>query len=149
MGRHLASILAHSLALCADPIIAQVDDNPTADDSPPSSTPGSRNASIPSLASRSSSIRSPSIAGAPELQATETDIISPISIVHVTFPKLSEAKRFKLIGSLQSWTFNAMGYSSDELLGCVGIIFESVRNMEGVDFDLGEYFLIGLQTFFS
>lgn len=53
------------------------------------------------------------------------------------FPVLSEAKRFKLIANLQSWTFNAMSYTSDELLSCVGIIFESVRNMEGVHFDLG------------
>lgn len=52
------------------------------------------------------------------------------------FPVLSEAKRFKLIANLQSWTFNAMSYTPDELLSCVGIIFESVRNMEGVGFDL-------------
>jgi len=56
-----------------------------------------------------------------------------------SFPVLSEAKRFKLIGNLQSWTFNAMSYNSDELLSCVGIIFESVRNMEGVQFDMDKF----------
>jgi hypothetical protein len=31
-----------------------------------------------------------------------------------------------------------MSYTSDELLAGVGLIFESVRSMEGVEFDLGE-----------
>lgn len=31
-----------------------------------------------------------------------------------------------------------MEYTSDELLSLVGLMFESVRNMEGVEFDLGE-----------
>lgn len=58
-------------------------------------------------------------------------------LVPAMFPLSSETKRAKLIGTLQSWTFNAMSFTSDELLSCVGLMFESVRNMEGVEFDLG------------
>lgn len=145
LGRHLASILAHSLALCADPppvkdialgsegriLPAHVLDAIPA--SPSSSPSTSRNTSITESAfSTAPSITSTSPPPEPKSVAPPPRPPAPA----LTFPLLDEAKRFKLIGNLQSWSFNAMSYNSDELLSCVGIMFESVRNMAGVEFDL-------------
>lgn len=90
----------------------------------------------------SASSQNPSNAGVPELESPTIEIPLRLPAAHLSFPVLSETKRLKLISNLQSWTFNAMGYSSEELLGCVGLIFESVRNMEGVEFDLGQCFVL-------
>lgn len=139
LGRHLASILAHSLALCADPVqIDQTHPLPTIPGSSTTSPATSRNASVASISSsapeRSTSI---SLVAPTDLESNPMLLRPPPAFS--SFPVASESKRFKLIGNLQSWTFNAMGYSSDELLSCVGIIFESIRNMEGVDFDLDRF----------
>ena len=139
LGRHLASILAHSAALCAAPtsispaiISASIPSSPISPDS-------SRHPSI----SDQSSIHTDSfpILPPPDLEAVPLVSALPVEMtsVPIIFPVFSLAKRVKLIGSLQSWTFDAMSMSSDELLGCVGIMFESLRNMHGVDFDLGSF----------
>ncbi|SCZ98798.1 BZ3500_MvSof-1268-A1-R1_Chr3-1g05628 [Microbotryum saponariae] len=160
LGRHLASLLAHSLSLCSEPQPPPTDEvhfdtDPLASDEgriptkvlPPipgsvdSSPSASRNTSVStgslsfSAAGSSLSERIDEPAGAvPPLHAS-----APSAPKATSFPVISEAKRCKLIASLQSWSFNAMGHSSDDLLSCVGIIFEGVRNMEGVDFDLTQY----------
>lgn len=135
LGRHLASILAHSLALCADPMpLESFHSLPAIPGSATTSPTTSRNASMTSVPSRNSSI-----VNSLDFKPTSPSVpFIPIP-TRVLFPQLSQTKRAKLIGNLQSWTFNAMSFSPDELLSCVGIIFESVRNMEGVDFDLGQY----------
>lgn len=52
------------------------------------------------------------------------------------WPQLDDAHRFKLVGQLQSWSFDAMSYDDDELLASVGIMFEALHSMDGVEFDL-------------
>lgn len=137
LGRHLASLLAHSLALCADPVADDTLPQPLA------AIPGSPSAS-PSL-SRNTSLSTDSISLEAGTCSTSSDFEPVLPALPLrtgplppAFPVVSEAKRLKLIGNLQSWSFNAMSYSPDELLACVGIMFESVRNMAGVDFDLGK-----------
>lgn len=139
LGRHLAGILAHSLSLCSDPaspptseILPEAD--PFAEEAL-AAIPGSP-ATSPST-SRNTSVSESTFSAAPSLADTAATFDSTLPPPPPVFPALSEAKRFKLIGNLQSWTFNAMSYNSDELLSCVGIMFESVRNMEGVQFDSG------------
>lgn len=56
------------------------------------------------------------------------------------FPSVSRADRIKLVGFLQSWSFDALSLTPNELLVCMGLIFESLGSMEGVDFDLGTLF---------
>ncbi|GAA5911213.1 3',5'-cyclic-nucleotide phosphodiesterase PDE2 [Sporobolomyces salmoneus] len=161
LGRHLASLLAHSLALCAEPKVADLVD--------PEATPeqggGDTVASVPLEAIPASPTTSPS----PTRTASTTffadstapsSATSPISPFEcdealpttspsdplpaltapppppATFPVPASDDRHLLICGLQSWSFNAMSYTSDELLIGVGLIFESVRNMEGVEFDL-------------
>jgi hypothetical protein len=154
LGRHLASLLAHSLSLCADPPKSTVEFNPSEDESDASAhlaaIPGSPSTSPVPSRNTSVSAESMSFSMAGSLPSTsppyEPSMAALPSLTNVVpsapaFPVLSEAKRFKLINNLQSWTFNAMSYTSDELLSCVGIIFESVRNMEGVQFDLGSSLL--------
>ncbi|KAM0752027.1 HD-domain/PDEase-like protein [Meredithblackwellia eburnea MCA 4105] len=140
LGRHLAGILAHSLSLCSDPPPSAtepaVPETAGNNDMLLGDIPGSPDPS-PST-SRNTSVSESILSSTPSLSDTAPTYESsiPSRPPAPTFPVLSEAKRFKLIGNLQSWTFNPMGYSSDELLSCVGIMFESVRNMEGVSFDL-------------
>lgn len=55
----------------------------------------------------------------------------------MSFPTVSAADRAKLVGNLQSWSFDALSLTPDELLTCMSLIFESLASMEGVDFDLG------------
>ncbi|GAA5998996.1 3',5'-cyclic-nucleotide phosphodiesterase PDE2 [Rhodotorula paludigena] len=148
LGRHLASLLAHSLALCAEPkletvssteeIVEQLAQPPHLEPipaSPLTSPTPSRNTSVSaeSVTLNNAGIIPPSFPNDEPAEALSPRPAGP------QFPVLSEAKRFKLIANLQSWSFNAMSYSSDELLSCVGIIFESVRNMEGVEFDLDRF----------
>ncbi|GAA5899894.1 hypothetical protein JCM5296_006208 [Sporobolomyces johnsonii] len=155
LGRHLASLLAHSLALCAEPKPAEVQPDPI--EEPPTLTPHPLQAipASPSTSpstSRHTSISVDSTTGSDSMSPTtpfdcsvppsanaESMPILPAHLPAPAFPVLSEDKRFKLISNLQSWSFNAMAYTSDELLACVGIIFESVRNMEGVDFDFDRF----------
>ncbi|GAA6059261.1 hypothetical protein JCM10212_006654 [Sporobolomyces blumeae] len=153
LGRHLASLLAHSLALCADPRAADV----AADDStsplagvPLDAIPASPTISPSPTQTASTSFfadsTAPSSATSPvspficdDSPSRPADSSHPLSLAPPAsaFPVISESRRFKLIAGLQSWSFNAMSYSPDELLACAGIIFEGVRSMEGVDFDLG------------
>ncbi|KAK4046188.1 3',5'-cyclic-nucleotide phosphodiesterase [Microbotryomycetes sp. JL201] len=143
LGRHLASLLAHSLSLCAtdESQPEQVAHEPLAaiPGSPVSSAVPSRNTSLStesaafSLSGSLASQSPPDVEAAPPLPSTRLPTAAP------AFPILSEAKRSKMIGILQSWSFNAMAFSSDDLLSAVGIIFEGVRNMDGVDFDLAQF----------
>lgn len=55
------------------------------------------------------------------------------------FPSVSRADRIKLVGFLQSWSFDALSLTPNELLVCMGLIFESLGSMEGVDFDLDRF----------
>ncbi|KAK4699221.1 hypothetical protein P7C70_g7042, partial [Phenoliferia sp. Uapishka_3] len=137
LGRHLAGILAHSLSLCSDPPTTDILPEAFPGDGPLAAIPGSP-ATSPST-SRNTSVSGSVFSSAPSLSDTAAtfDSALPPRPPAPIFPVLSEAKRFKLIGNLQSWTFNAMSYNADELLSCVGIMFESVRNMEGVSFDNG------------
>ncbi|GAA5829618.1 hypothetical protein JCM3766R1_001240 [Sporobolomyces carnicolor] len=156
LGRHLASLLAHSLALCAEPKAVQFGDQdateraPAAAGVPLEAIPASPTISLSPTQTVSttffadstapSSATSPispfecdeSLAAAPDAPPTLT-AHPPLP----TFPVLSTDDRSRLISGLQSWSFNAMSYSADELLAGVGLIFESVRSMEGVEFDLG------------
>ncbi|KAL8292738.1 hypothetical protein RQP46_001350 [Phenoliferia psychrophenolica] len=150
LGRHLAGILAHSLSLCADAPPPTTDilpsPIPVAESVLPlglaealAAIPGSP-ATSPST-SRHTSVSESTFSTAPSLSDTAPTYDSqlPLPPQAPVFPVLSEAKRFKLIGNLQSWTFNAMSYNPDELLSCVGIMFESVRNMDGVQFDADRF----------
>ncbi|GAA5899274.1 hypothetical protein JCM6882_009302 [Rhodosporidiobolus microsporus] len=148
LGRHLASLLAHSLSLCAEPRsndVETLDDNSLLNPQPHhlDAIPGSP-ATSPTP-SRNTSVSAESVnysnAGMipPSFPNDTPSMPLPPPPPVNAFPVLSEAKRFKLIANLQSWSFNAMAYSADELLACVGIIFESVRNMEGVEFDLERF----------
>ncbi|GAA5851196.1 hypothetical protein JCM8547_004162 [Rhodosporidiobolus lusitaniae] len=148
LGRHLASLLAHSLSLCAEPKGAtesdvEVLEEPTLTPHTLEAIPGSPATSPTPSRNTSVSAESVSYSNAgiipPSFPEDGPSIPLPQSHAGPSFPVLSEAKRFKLIANLQSWSFNAMSYSADELLACVGIIFESVRNMEGVDFDLDRF----------
>ncbi|GAA5978697.1 hypothetical protein JCM11641_006146 [Rhodosporidiobolus odoratus] len=148
LGRHLACLLAHSLALCADPKTAAMEDDSLEEHlaphalevipgSPVTSPTPSRNTSVSAESATFSN-------GGMIPPSFPCDTASPLPVPlprpeAPAFPQLDEAKRFKLIANMQSWSFNAMAYSSDELLACVGIIFESVRNMEGVEFDLDRF----------
>ncbi|BGP40013.1 3',5'-cyclic-nucleotide phosphodiesterase [Rhodotorula kratochvilovae] len=159
LGRHLASLLAHSLALCAEPRTVDIDP-PVAEQldepislpvhvhhleaipaSPVTSPTPSRNTSVSaeSVSFNNAGMIPPTF---PNDEAAPPPDLSTPRPNNAVFPVVSEAKRFKLIANLQSWSFNAMSYSSDELLACVGIIFESVRNMEGVEFDLHRFKLL-------
>ncbi|GAA6011975.1 hypothetical protein JCM10207_003446 [Rhodosporidiobolus poonsookiae] len=150
LGRHLASLLAHSLSLCADPKAAEVEileEQPLPQQqshhldaipgSPITSPTPSRNTSVSaeSVSYSNGGMIPPSF---PADGPSSVPVLPSLSN-GPAFPVLSEAKRFKLIANLQSWSFNAMSYSADELLACVGIIFESVRNMDGVDFDFDRF----------
>ncbi|BGP16120.1 hypothetical protein JCM10213_007500 [Rhodosporidiobolus nylandii] len=145
LGRHLASLLAHSLSLCADPKSLDGDDveelTPhhleAIPGSPVTSPTTSRNASISNDSAYSNAGTIP-----PAFPCDGPSLPLPPRPEGPVFPVLSETKRFKFIASLQSWSFNAMAYSGDELLACTGIIFESVRNMEGVEFDLDRFKLL-------
>ncbi|GAA5959812.1 hypothetical protein JCM21900_001026 [Sporobolomyces salmonicolor] len=155
LGRHLASLLAHSLALCAEPKAAEVppghiEEPPTltphqldAIPASPSTSPSvSRHTSISVDSATGSGSTSPTTrfnCSVPPSATAESMPILPAHSPAPAFPVLFEDKRFKLISNLQSWSFNAMSYTSDELLACVGIIFESVRNMEGVEFDFTRF----------
>lgn len=158
LGRHLASLLAHSLALCAEPKAVQFGDQDATERAqaaagvPLEAIPASPTISLSPTQTVSttffadstapSSATSPispfecdeSLAAAPDAPPTLT-AHPPLP----TFPVLSTDDRSRLISGLQSWSFNAMSYSADELLAGVGLIFESVRSMEGVEFDLGEF----------
>ncbi|GAA5879403.1 hypothetical protein JCM3774_005230 [Rhodotorula dairenensis] len=150
LGRYLASLLAHSLALCAahkaeegsaattpgeeigelarsqrlDPIPA----------SPTASPATSRNASI----SAENASNPPPAFSAPMSPVPQDRPSTPSTgrRSSMTFPAVSSTERIKLVGSLQSWSFDALSLSSDELLACMGLIFESLGSMDGVDFDL-------------
>lgn len=161
MGKHLASILAHSLALCAtpSPYAGTLNSPPI---SPPLISALHLSSNTPLAVIPASPDTSPSGSRRPSHSPTRTSFSSlhnitdnsflqdsnaaamempPSPLVPALFPLSSENKRAKLIGTLQSWTFNAMSFTSDELLSCVGLMFESVRNMEGVEFDLGKSLL--------
>ncbi|GAA6048229.1 hypothetical protein JCM3770_006493 [Rhodotorula araucariae] len=158
LGRHLASLLAHSLALCAEPRAVDVDPPVPNDADEPTPIPVHQLEAIPAspatspTPSRNTSVSAESVSFSnagmipPAFPNDEAglppDLSTPRPPVSAVFPVVSEAQRFKLIANLQSWSFNAMSYSSDELLACVGIIFESVRNMEGVEFDLHRFKLL-------
>lgn len=152
LGRHLASLLAHSLALCAEPKPVDLVD-PEAGPSavPLEAIPASPTISLSPTQTVSTTFfadsTAPSSATSPispfecdELPSAASDTL-PTLTAHPplpTFPTMSSEDRSRLISGLQSWSFNAMSYTSDELLAGVGLIFESVRSMEGVEFDLGE-----------
>ncbi|KAK4047035.1 3',5'-cyclic-nucleotide phosphodiesterase [Microbotryomycetes sp. JL221] len=156
LGRHLASLLAHSLSLCATTEAGDaggeeqeeqqeaIQQRPLAaiPGSPVSSAVPSRNTSMSTESAAFSVPGSLPSHTSPDIPSS-TDALPVNRLASATtpaFPILSEAKRFKMIGILQSWSFNAMAFAPDDLLACVGIIFEGVRNMEGVEFDLGAKF---------
>ncbi|KAM0787724.1 hypothetical protein ACM66B_003783 [Microbotryomycetes sp. NB124-2] len=148
LGRHLASLLAHSLSLCAtddaqaEPAAGQQQEPLAAiPGSPVSSAVPSRNTSL-STESAAFSLSGSLVSNSPPDAVTAPPPLPQgrlPAVVAPAFPVLSEAKRSKMIGILQSWSFNAMAFSSDDLLAAVGIIFEGVRNMDGVDFDLAQF----------
>ncbi|GAA6027204.1 hypothetical protein JCM8097_002482 [Rhodosporidiobolus ruineniae] len=166
LGRHLASLLAHSLSLCAEPKASEAEIDEAVETieeqallahphhleaipgSPATSPTPSRNTSVSaeSVSYSNAGTIPPSFPN--DAPAATPSLPLPPQANGPAFPVLSEAKRFKLIANLQSWSFNAMAYSPDELLACVGIIFESVRNMEGVEFDLDRFktLLISLRS---
>ncbi|KAI5476572.1 hypothetical protein MNV49_007519 [Pseudohyphozyma bogoriensis] len=148
MGQHLAPILAHSLSLCAEPRAAELPPiplpHPSINSDPLDAIPGSPvtspSTSPNTFITDSSFSTAPSVLGS---SPPSEDVAPPKQAkTNAGFPIPSEAKRFKLIGNLQSWSFNAMGYNSNELLSCVGIMFESVRDLEGVEFDLEQFKLL-------
>lgn len=146
LGRHLASILAHSLALCADPPPLTPTPPPVA---PILSRPSPSRNTLPMIiaspltspgSSRQTSISDAPLDPSSPVLTSDTPPYTPLgptTSASAASPVLSESKRFKLITNLQLWTFNPMDYTPDELLSCVGLIFESVRSMEGVEFDQG------------
>ncbi|GAA5989589.1 hypothetical protein JCM10908_000545 [Rhodotorula pacifica] len=150
LGRYLASLLAHSLALCA---AHKADDGSTAtpySEETESAAPTHRLESIPAspvaspATSRNTSVSTESNLGPPPASTAPTSPfgegmpVTPLTDRRpsLTFPIISSTDRIKLVGSLQSWSFDALSLSADELLACMGLIFESLRSMEGVDFDL-------------
>ncbi|GAA5842573.1 hypothetical protein JCM9279_003623 [Rhodotorula babjevae] len=157
LGRHLASLLAHSLALCAEPRVAEAEPPAVVEHQPEPTVPQvHRLEAIPgSPASSSTPSRNTSVSADSAFfnnagtipPSFPNDDPAPSSSCEPgpsrqnvpAFPVVSQSRRFSLIANLQSWSFDAMSYSPDDLLACVGIIFESVRNMEGVDFDLRRF----------
>ncbi|GAA5883544.1 hypothetical protein JCM16303_005478 [Sporobolomyces ruberrimus] len=156
LGRHLASLLAHSLALCAEPRAVDLADPDLVEEgaahsrgAPLEAIPASPTISLSPTQTVSTTFfadsTAPSSATSPispfecdEPLSATCDAL-PTLTAHPplqTFPVLSSDDRARLISGLQSWSFNAMSYTSDELLAGVGLIFESVRSMDGVDFDL-------------
>ncbi|GAA6016521.1 hypothetical protein JCM11491_002349 [Sporobolomyces phaffii] len=156
LGRHLASLLAHSLALCAEPRAIDLTDQDVTERGPHTGAvaleaiPASPTVSLSPTQTVSTTFfadsTAPSSATSPispfdcdeSLSATSDAL--PTLAAHPplsTFPVTSSEDRSRLIAGLQSWSFNAMSYTADELLAGVGLIFESVRSMEGVEFDLG------------
>lgn len=151
LGRYLASLLAHSLALCAahkaedGPTSAIPTDGPEAlvhphhlesiPASPIASPVTSRNASISTTESNLNPLQSSTAPDSPFRDTTPST--PPIDRrPSLTFPAVSPEERIKLVGSLQSWSFDALSFSSDEILVCMSLIFESLGSMEGVEFDL-------------
>lgn len=156
LGRHLASLLAHSLALCAEPKSVEFGQNqegevggcsslvgvpldaipasPTISPSPTQTASTSFFADSTAPSSATSPV-SPFICEEPPSATSDALPTLPAHPTQPSFPVLSQDDRFRLISGLQSWSFNAMSYSSDELLACAGLIFEGVRSMEGVEFD--------------
>ncbi|GAA5985760.1 hypothetical protein JCM5350_005272, partial [Sporobolomyces pararoseus] len=150
LGRHLASLLAHSLALCAEPkSVGLVDQEVSDRGAPLEAIPASPTVSLSPTQTVSTTFfadsTAPSSATSPispfecdEPPSAASDAL-PTLTAHPpasTFPVISSEDRSRLISGLQSWSFNAMSYTADELLAGVGLIFESVRSMEGVEFDL-------------
>ncbi|BGP55449.1 3',5'-cyclic-nucleotide phosphodiesterase [Rhodotorula sphaerocarpa] len=150
LGRYLASLLAHSLALCAAHAEEEAGEK-TSQDVPPLLTGMSRPLdTIPAsplaspLDGRGSSILSePSSVppgfreGSASPPPSQDDFISRRPSMQ--FPSVSRADRIKLVGFLQSWSFDALSLTPNELLVCMGLIFESLGSMEGVDFDLDRF----------
>ncbi|GAA5943750.1 3',5'-cyclic-nucleotide phosphodiesterase PDE2 [Sporobolomyces koalae] len=151
LGRHLASLLAHSLALCSEPKPVEPPRNEDQGLCP--SFQGLPLVAIPASPTISRSPSQTASTGFFPDSTVPSSATSPISLFEcdessslpttpapilpaATFPELSREDRFRLISSLQSWSFNAMAFTSDELVAGVGLIFEGVRSMEGVDFDL-------------
>lgn len=165
LGRHLASLLAHSLALCAEPKSVELGQtqegegggcsslagvpldaipaSPTISPSPTQTASTSFFADSTAPSSATSPV-SPFICEEPPSATSDALPTLPAHPTQPAFPVLSQDDRFRLISGLQSWSFNAMSYSSDELLACAGLIFEGVRSMEGVEFDHSELSSSGL-----